>query len=106
MFVAVGVKASEVDKIFGVNDRKDDAAAASVLLLSILEASDCTGVDADTQASVVHTFLLIGVAAETVVAMVDDAELNTVAGLLLMSVVDEVADSTYAIHCKSIIIFK
>ena len=39
MFVAVGVEASEVDKIFGVNDRKDDAAAASVLLPSILKAT-------------------------------------------------------------------
>ena len=55
--------------------------------MSILEASDCTGVDADTQDSVVNTFLLIGVAADTVVAMVDDAELNTFAGLLLISLV-------------------
>ena len=61
-------------------------------------ASDCTGVNADAQASVVHTFLFIGVAADAFVAMVDDAELNTVAGLLLMSLVDEVADSTYAVH--------
>ena len=66
VFVATGVKSSEVDKIFGVNDRKDDDAAASFLFLSILEASDCTGIDAETWASV---------------AMVDDAELSTVAGL-------------------------
>ena len=76
VFVAIEVKASEVDKIFGVNDTKDDAAAASVLFLLILEASDCTGVDVDTQTSVVHTFLLIGVAADAVVVIVVDAELK------------------------------
>ena len=43
-------------------------------------------------------------AADAVVAMVDIAELNTVAGLLLMSLVDEIAHSTYAVHCTSIII--